>query len=163
VGKRQPRVECPKCGLNVIEYKLPRHIDDGWCISRQNLKTCRANGYDLPSAYNVGVNTVKMLAKLAGIELDREPVVCLDYGRSSNSRIGKKTKDGRPVDQRYMINHAYVAPIWLLKVAQAWRSRGNKGKFPLKLLRQLPLAVNSERRQNALIAELTLTNPERKR
>lgn len=160
MGKKLPRVKCPKCGVDLVECRARGHADNGWCVSIQNLKALREqHGLDVPSNLGASFNTVQMLAKHAGIELEKEPVGCYDYGKKWREASRKKTPDGLIVNQRYMVAYKYVAPTWLIRLAVAWR-RGRYFKkgapFPKRILERLPDAVNSERLQGALIAHLTL-------
>jgi hypothetical protein len=141
---------------------MDEHINNGWCVSRQNLHQIRKLGYDVPSHYGSSIRTVQMLARYAGIKLEREPVDALDYGRNFTAWAKRKTEQGRPIDQRYVVKDLYVAPTWLIKLAAAWRHRraralnGKPAPFPKKVLVKLPEAVDNERLQQALITSLTL-------
>jgi hypothetical protein len=143
---------CPKCGLRVAHWRLDKHIDDGQCRSRQNLKKSMEEGLYPTSHFRASSNTVVMLAKWAGITLEKRPVRCIDHGSE-----WRKYSDKNPtlkITERYMLTTIYVAPEWLCQLGR-YRPRGHP--FPQALLRRLKEAASNPDLQRALLVQLKIS------
>lgn len=132
---------CPKCGRAVLSRRLAFHTDGPECLSVQNLKAARAEGLAVPGDRGAAVPTVQMLARHAGIELERRHV--------RYNRVEKKT------------NAIFVAPVWLCRLANALsrqpkRVVGAHCVIPPGLLARLKDAVTDERLREALIVQLEI-------
>lgn len=153
-------------------YKLVEHQDDAVCRALRLIADLRAIDLVAPSEVGASVNTVQMLAKHAGIELEKYPIRWYDHGGDWEKKMLVEEifdgdtvvkKDRIPVPARFTPALVYVAPLWLCKVATTWRRKNNKEDFPRKLLGKLQQAKDDERARSALIAELTILHPKRKR
>ena len=138
IAARKNMTVCPKCGRAVLSRRLAFHTDGPECLSVQNLKAARAEGLAVPGDRGAAVPTVQMLARHAGIELERRHV--------RYNRVEKKT------------NAIFVAPVWLCKLAcilnnQPRESWGARRAVPVGLLARLRDAATDERLREALMVQ----------
>ena len=152
--RRKPRVDCPKCGMSIIHYKLDRHIDDGMCRTQQALKRSAKEGLYPPSDLRASTNTVLALAKWVGITLEKRPIRYRDHGTTWRSRADKLVVNAGCITERYEPVRAYVAPEWLCRIAAYKRRIGNCSK---PFLRRLKEARDNIDLQKALIVQAKLT------
>lgn len=153
---------CPECGHYFTKGMYAKwHQGSGQCRAYVLTDKLKEEGWAAPGDYRASVNTVAMLARHAGIELRKEPVRHYDLGKNwQGGTVPDATnpKNYRDAQDRYELCPVYVAPVWLCKVAVAWRKWGNHSKFPKRVLERLADAKDNVEKQNALIALLSLKN-----
>ena len=140
-----PRVLCPKCGVSVVAAHLAKHLDSQACIAYQNYAALEIEGLDVPSDAGASAASTLMLAKHAGISLEKRHV--------RYNSVYKRTEE------------VYVAPKWLCELANAWcyKKPGKwavrkpiPGDLTKRILGCLKVAATDEALQKALIVQVTL-------